>query len=257
VDEPKVGAVGFRRHYTLGILSQSILWPLAVAGAVAGATGYGIAGRSSQMLGRSVYRGAGKRRSISFSFDDGPSEGSRRLLDYLAAEQIKATFFECGMNVARHPAIAREIHAAGHEIGNHTFSHPRLCLRSPGTIYSELSQAQETIEAETGAVPTLFRAPYGLRWVGLDAAQRRLNLLGVMWTVIGNDWMWPAQRIADLVLRKADAAGIICLHDGRDVQPKPDISETLAAMRRIVPVLRERGYRFETVSELLRPDLAI
>jgi peptidoglycan/xylan/chitin deacetylase (PgdA/CDA1 family) len=82
--------------------------------------------------------------------------------------------------------------------------------------------------------------------------QKRLGLLGVMWTVIGRDWVLPAHRIAARVLRKASPGGIICLHDGRGIQPKPDISEMLTALKEIVPVLKDRGYGFETVSELLR-----
>lgn len=224
---------------------------------------YGVRGRSSQLFGPSVYRGRGKRKSIALTFDDGPSEGSLTLVDYLEEQQVRATFFQCGMNVRRHPEIARSIHAAGHEIGNHTYSHARLCPRisrkpnllSPESIYSELSRAQEAIRSETGVNPTLFRAPYGLRWIGLAEAQRRLSLLGVMWTVIGNDWKWPAQRIAKLVLRKSDPGGIICLHDGRDIQPKPDISETLLAIREIIPALKDKGYSFETVSELVKQDM--
>ncbi len=236
---------------------------VAVGGAVLGAA-YGVRGRSSQLFGPSIYRGRGKRKSIALTFDDGPSEGSLALIDYLEEQQVKATFFQCGMNVRRHPEIARRIYAAGHEIGNHTYSHARLCPRisrkpnllSPESIYRELSQAQQAIRSETGVNPTLFRAPYGLRWVGLAEAQRSLNLLGVMWTVIGHDWEWPAPRIAKLVLRKSNPGGIICLHDGRDIQPKPDISQMLIAIREIIPALKAKGYFFETVSELLKPDRA-
>jgi peptidoglycan/xylan/chitin deacetylase (PgdA/CDA1 family) len=232
----------------------------AAAFTVVGAAAYSIAGRSSQVFGPSVYRGPGRRRSLSLTFDDGPSEGSLRLIDYLGKHEIKATFFECGANVCRHADIARTIRDAGHEIGNHTYSHPCLCPRltwnlnvhSPAFIDREFSMTQQTIQDETGITPTLLRAPYGLRWYGMRAVQRRLGLLGVMWTVIGRDWVLPAERIAARVLRKASPGGIICLHDGRGIEPKPDISEMLKALRQIVPVLKDRGYAFETVSELLR-----
>jgi peptidoglycan/xylan/chitin deacetylase (PgdA/CDA1 family) len=239
-----------------------------VAGAAAlggvGIAAYGIRGRSAQMFGPSVYRGAGKRRSVAITFDDGPSEGSLRLLEYLDQRGVPATFFQCGQNVLRNPQIARIIQAHGHEIGNHTYSHPRLCpsltgrprLKSPDFIYTELSRTQEIIEGEVGVVATLFRAPYGLRWYGLGSAQRWLHLLGVMWTVIGHDWEWPGHRVAELVLRRATPGGIICLHDGRDIQPRPDVSEMITAVRRIVPILQDQGFKFETVSQLLRPDPA-
>lgn len=233
----------------------------AAAIAAIGAAAYSIAGRSSQVFGPSVYRGPGKRPSLALTFDDGPSEGSLRLIDYLAEQNVRATFFECGANVRRHPHIARAVHESGHEIGNHTYSHPCLCprltwdlnLHSPAFIDCEFSEAQHVIHGETGVTPTLLRAPYGLRWHGMRAVQKRLRLLGVMWTVIGRDWVLPAEQIAERVLKKAAPGGIICLHDGRGIRPKPDISQMLRALRQIVPVLKDRGYGFETVSELLRP----
>ena len=231
----------------------------AVAGGVAGTVVYGVRGRSAQVFGPSVYRGSGKRRSVALTFDDGPSESSLDLIHYLAKERVRATFFQCGMNVARQGKVARAIAQEGHEIGNHTFSHPRLAPRlgwklnvhSPAFVYEEFARTQDILQAETGTKPVLLRAPYGMRWFGMQAMQRRLGLLGVMWTVIGHDWEWPAQQVANLVLAKASAGGIVCLHDGRDVRANPDISETLGAVRRIVPVLKDRGYSFETVSQLL------
>jgi peptidoglycan-N-acetylglucosamine deacetylase len=243
----------------LPLVKEHVAAAIGMTAAVVGAAAYSIAGRSSQVFGPSVWRGAGRRRSLSLTFDDGPSEGSLRLIDYLAQQDIKATFFECGLNVRRHPQISRAVRDAGHEIGNHTYSHPCLCprlawnlnLHSPSFIDEEFSAAQKIIYDATGVTAKLLRAPYGLRWYGIGAVQRRLGLLGVMWTVIGRDWAWPADRVVNLVLRKASPGGIICLHDGRGVQPRPDISEMLAALRQIVPMLKDEGYSFETVSELL------
>ena len=93
-----------------------------------------------------------------------------------------------------------------------------------------------------------------MRWYGLGAAQRRLGLLGVLWTVIGHDWEWPADRIAAYVLDHVAPGGILCLHDGRDIQQQVDGSEMLAAVQLIVPALKARGYTFQTVSELLTPE---
>jgi peptidoglycan/xylan/chitin deacetylase (PgdA/CDA1 family) len=233
------------------------------AAACVSAAAYGIAGRSSQVFGPSVYCGPGNRRSLALTFDDGPSDHSLRLIEYLASQDIKATFFECGMNVRRHPQISRTIYEAGHEIGNHTYSHPCLCprltwnlnLHSPTFIDNEFSSAQLVIQEETGCTPTLLRAPYGLRWYGMRAVQQKLRLVGVMWTVIGHDWNWPAHRIAEFVIRKASPGGIVCLHDGRGVQPNPDVTPMLAAIRQIVPPLKDKGYSFETVTELLRPGV--
>ncbi len=81
--------------------------------------------------------------------------------------------------------------------------------------------------------------------------QHKLALLGVLWTVIGYDWRWPAGRIAKHVVDRSFPGGIICLHDGRGVNRDPDIGSTVEAVRQIVPVLKDRGYSFETVSNLL------
>jgi peptidoglycan/xylan/chitin deacetylase (PgdA/CDA1 family) len=124
-------------------------------------------------------------------------------------------------------------------------------LKSRRFIEGEFMQAQRIITGETGVAPMMMRPPYGLRWFGMGSVQLKLSLLDVLWTVIGNDWKWPAQRIAETVLNAATPGGIICLHDGRAIKPNPDISETLNAVRALIPVLRDQGYEFETVSSLL------
>lgn len=173
------------------------------------------------------------------------------MLEYLYKENVWATFFQCGMNVRRLPHIAGQVAAAGHQLGNHTYSHPQLLFKSREFIEQEFMDTQKIITEETGIAPMLLRAPYGCRWMGLREVQRKLSLLGVMWTVIGNDWRWPADRIAKHVLSRVCPGGIICLHDGRAVQAKPDISNTLTALRRIVPVLKDNGYKFEIISDLI------
>lgn len=225
---------------------------------------YLVHGRSSQTFGATVHQGAGKRRSVALTFDDGPSPQTADLLEYLRAEGIKATFFQCGLNVLRQPALAKRVAAEGHEVGNHTFSHARLCpqisrapnIRSPRNIYRELADTQEILGKTSGKTPTLFRPPYGLRWFGVGGAQRRLGLLNVLWTVIAHDWEWPAERIAQHVLPHVTPGGILCFHDGRDTEAKVDLSEMLAALKLVIPVLKQQGYAFETVTELLTPDPA-
>jgi peptidoglycan/xylan/chitin deacetylase (PgdA/CDA1 family) len=229
---------------------------IGAAGAVMGATGwmgYAVRGRSSSVFAPSVYHGARTRRALALTFDDGPSESTPALLELLAQHKVRATFFMCGRNVRRCPAIARQVAAAGHEIGNHTDSHPRLDFHVPEFIYRELALAQETIHINTGATPRLFRPPYGVRWFGLRSAQERLHLMGVMWTVIGNDWRLPAARIARLVLGRASNGAIICLHDGRATTRTPDIRQTIEAVEFAIPALKERGFQFETVSQILCP----
>jgi peptidoglycan/xylan/chitin deacetylase (PgdA/CDA1 family) len=223
----------------------------AVLGGVSATLAYGSISKSSQLFGPSVYRGPGCRRSIALTFDDGPSESTLPLLEYLAKEKVYATFFQCGMNVRRLPRIAGEVAAHGHQLGNHTYSHPKLLFKSRDFIDQEFTRTQRIVYSETGFVPMLLRAPYGFRWFGMNSVQQKLALLGVMWTVIGNDWRWPADRIAKHVLAHSSPGGIICLHDGRRVEPNPDVTAMLAAVRQIVPTLKDQGYRFEIVSDLL------
>lgn len=212
---------------------------------------YAVRGKSSSILAPSVYRGNPARSAIALTFDDGPSESTPALLEILAEHSVPATFFMCGVNVRRLPQIAREVASAGHEIGNHSDSHSRLYFHSPEFIYRELALAQETIRKVTAKTPAFFRAPYGARWFGLRRAQQRLSLKGAMWTVIGRDWKWPSGRISRLLLRRASNGCIICLHDGRLVQRTPDIRATLDAVAYVIPVLKDRGFQFDTLSRII------
>ncbi|HSP69388.1 MAG TPA: polysaccharide deacetylase family protein [Bryobacteraceae bacterium] len=221
--------------------------------AAAGFMGYAVRGRSSRVFGESFYHGDRSRPVLALTFDDGPSEATPKLLDALDRFRVPATFFMCGANVRRCPGVAREVAARGHELGNHTDSHPRLDFKSPRFIYREIAQAQTAIQETTGLAPRWFRAPYGVRWFGVAQAQQLLGLRGVMWTVIGRDWKWPSERVSGLLLNTAANGGIICLHDGRGVRPSPDIQATIQAVEFALPRLQERGFRFLTLSQTLCP----
>ena len=212
---------------------------------------YAVRGRSSTLLAPSIYRGARTRPAIALTFDDGPSESTPELLSILSRYNAPATFFECGMNVRRLPSVAREAVKAGHEIGNHTNSHPHLYFKSRAFILRELTSAQETIESIAGVSPRFFRAPYGVRWFGLRRAQKLLNLTGVMWTTIGVDWKLPVDRVVTRLFSGARNGAILCLHDGRTVEARPDIRVTLEAVKQIIPKLIDRGFHFETISQIL------
>lgn len=235
---------------------------LTALGAVsAAAIDHGIRYKSSRLMDRSIYRGPGDRKAVALTFDDGPSPSTLDLLAYLREQHVRATFFQGGLLVKRYPAIAQQVHGEGHEIGNHGYSHVRLkpqLGRPPHVpslrfIYRELAETQRLLTEICGEAPRLFRAPYGKRWVGLDLVRKRLGLLGVQWTVIGHDWEWPAKDVAQHVLRHSVPGAIICLHDGR---ADNDASDLLRALDMIIPTLRDQGYSFETVSELLREKTA-
>jgi len=215
---------------------------------------WAVHGRSSEVFGRSVWRGPRTRRALALTFDDGPSETTPQILDLLARYNVAATFFQCGNNVERLPEVARAVRQAGHEIGNHSHSHSILSLRPRRFIEQELWLAQEVIEERTGARPVWFRAPYGVRWFGIGHVLERLRLTGVMWTVIGYDWKRKAGAVVERVAGAVSNGAIVCLHDGRELHVKPDIAVTLEAVRRLVPLLLDQGYKFETVSRLICPN---
>jgi peptidoglycan/xylan/chitin deacetylase (PgdA/CDA1 family) len=217
-----------------------------------GLTGYGVFSRKSTLLAPSIWRGPTDQPAIAITFDDGPSESTADVLAILQQHRIAATFFQCGANVRRLPQVAREVCATGHELGNHTDTHPRLCFKSPGFIYRELARTQEAMEQVTGVRPTLFRAPFGLRWYGLRRAQLRLGLTGVMWTAIGYDWSRPAEHVIQIFLDQATNGAIFCLHDGRRTRANPDISATVKALAALVPTLLDRGFHFESVGSMMR-----
>lgn len=229
---------------------------LAAAAGIGGMA-WAVRGRSSTVFGPSVWRGPERERSgrkaVAMTFDDGPSPATSRILELLASYRAPATFFQCGENVRRTPELSAAIRAEGHEIGNHSQTHPNCALKSSSFIHGEFRRAQEAIAEASGKAPVLMRPPYGVRWFGFREMQRSLGLLGVMWTVIGLDWKLPAPAIAWRVLSQVSNGAIICLHDGRGTLKNPLVDDTIEALRRIVPALLEKGYHFDTVSQLLCP----
>lgn len=228
---------------------EEVLIPAAAA---VGFSAWAVRGKSSSVVAPSVWHGNRKRSAIALTFDDGPSESTPALLKLLEEHKVKATFFMCGQNVRRLKEIAQAVSAAGHEIGNHTDSHAALYLKSPGFIDREISSAQESIYQITNTTPKFFRAPYGVRWPGLRRAQARLNLTGVMWTAIARDWKLSAADISKSLLNKTENGSIFCFHDGCELQRAPDIRATLEAVESMLPILKERGFSLETVTEILR-----
>jgi peptidoglycan-N-acetylglucosamine deacetylase len=235
------------------LLSRRAAVPAAAGACAAGLMAWAVRGRSSAVFGPSVWRGDRGRRAIALTFDDGPSESTPRLLEILDRCGAPATFFQIGANVERLPEVARAVREAGHEIGNHSHTHPYFHFKTAAFMQAELARAQRAIAGAAGVEPRLMRAPYGVRWPGIGRAQRRLELMGVMWTVIGYDWRLTADRIVRRVVGKAASGAIVCLHDGRELRRDPPVAETLEAVRRLVPMLRDRGFELKTVSQLLCP----
>src|SRR4051794_10908391 len=174
--------------YSAAPYNRPFMRPLVPLAASAAFLAWAVRGRSASVFGKSHSRGPRSRPALALTFDDGPSESTPEILGILDRHRVPATFFQCGANVERLRAVAAEVRAAGHEIGNHSHTHPMLCFRSAAFIEEELRRAQEAIGHFTGVAPVWFRAPFGVRWFGLRAAQEKLGLTGVMWSAIGYDW---------------------------------------------------------------------
>ncbi|MFQ3670251.1 MAG: polysaccharide deacetylase family protein [Verrucomicrobiia bacterium] len=183
---------------------------------------------------------------VSLTFDDGPHPlHTPRLLDILAREGVLATFFVIGKNVQSYPGVAQRIVAEGHEIANHTWSHPDLMLLAESRVAEEIERCQTVIQEVTGRTPTLFRPPYGSfsrargGWL-----KSTYGLTTVMWSVDPQDWRLPGTSVvAQRMLAAVHQGAILLAHDIH--------APTIEAMRTVVPGLKSRGYTCLTTSGLL------
>lgn len=183
---------------------------------------------------------------IAMTFDDGPSATlTPKLLDLLAAHKMKATFFVVGENVAAHPEILKRAAREGHEIANHTWTHPNLGKMGDEAIRRELQRTEDAITAATGARPTLMRPPYG----SLSARQSgwihdTYGYRIIIWDVDPLDWKRPGSRVVtSRIVTEARPGSIILAHD---IHPA-----TVEAMPATFDQLEAKGFKFVTVSELL------
>ena len=223
----------------------------AVTGIGVGCVHYAAYAVRSQWLGTTDWRGPASTGSIALTFDDGPTDDTERILDRLAAGDVRAAFFMVGRQVERHPAIARRVVAEGHEVGNHSYSHPAYLYRSARETRRELERTQEVIAATAGVRPYWARPPYGVRSRAYFAAARDLGLRTVQWTVSGYDWKpRPAERIALDVIRNLSAGSIVLLHDG-DSEGKRDRRATVAAVPRIIAAAHARQLTISPLARLL------
>lgn len=205
----------------------------------------------SQWLGPTDWHGRDDAAQVALTFDDGPSADTDRILDILAERNLRATFFMIGRHVEHLPQTARRAAAEGHEIGNHSYSHPIYLYRGPRETRRQLERAQAVITDTTGIRPKVARPPGGVRTPAYFAVTRSLGLRTVQWDVAGFDWKRrSAKRIASDVLRQARAGSIILLHDG-DSERKRDRCETVAALPLIIQGLHARSLRIVPLAQLL------
>ncbi|WP_340384107.1 polysaccharide deacetylase family protein [Streptomyces sp. SS7] len=191
-----------------------------------------------------------KTKCVALSFDGGPSPTTPGLLDILRQDGLHATFFAQGKgHIAKYPDILRRMAAEGHEIGDHTWTHPRLTDLDEAGARRELARTQDAIERITGERPVLMRPPEGRTNRKVAEVCRELGLAQVLWSVTAKDYeTTDSALITRRVLDQTHRDGIILLHDLH--------KGTVPAVPGIIKALEQRGYTIVTVSQLLAPAKA-
>lgn len=182
---------------------------------------------------------------FALTFDDGPwPEYTREILQILKDNNVKATFFMVGQELSRRPKIGREVRDAGHAIGNHSWDHPSR----PRDPVGQIQRTDAAIKRELGFAPTFFRPPYGILKNGMAKQARKEGQAVLIWSADCADWKRPgSDHIARMIIGQASPGGIALMHDGGGNR-----SQTVAALPIIIRELRERGYRFVTIPELMK-----
>jgi peptidoglycan/xylan/chitin deacetylase (PgdA/CDA1 family) len=214
--------------------------------------------RTVQAFGRIVARVETESRVVALTFDDGPTRTAMdEVLRTLESQRVRGTFFVNGIHLEQAPELGRRLVAAGHELGNHTYAHERMVLRSPAFIRSEVERTDALIRAAGQAGEIYFRPPFGWKLLGLPWYLWRTDRTTVTWDIdadrppIGSD----PERIAAECVRAARPGAIILMHPWY-----PSRAPSRAALALLIDRLRAQGYVFVTVRELLtgvgdeRPD---
>ncbi|MEK4387322.1 polysaccharide deacetylase family protein [Solibacillus sp. FSL W7-1464] len=181
-------------------------------------------------------------KKIALTFDDGPHpKVTRQILKTLEKYEAKATFFVVGQEVKEHPEILKEVHNAGHEIGNHTFNHEKLTKLKPEKIKQQIQSADTIIKSTIGHQATVFRPPYG----SYDKTiTDQLTVPNVLWTIDTLDWKHRDPKKTVLAVKeRAKNGSIILMHDIHQA--------TADALDEVLAMLQKQGYEFVTVSDLL------
>jgi peptidoglycan-N-acetylglucosamine deacetylase len=202
-----------------------------------------------QVAGEIIDRVPASEKIVALTFDDGPSyTGVKRLLPILRDADVKATFFVVGKALDKNPELGRRLVDEGHALGNHSYSHKRMIMKSSVFIDYEISRTDELIRSTGYSGPIYFRPPYGKKLVMLPYYLDRTNRTTIMWDVAPDsfDEIVDAKGIIDAAVRDVRPGSIVLLHS---------MASTGAISASAVPGLIERlrsdGYRFVTVPELI------
>jgi peptidoglycan-N-acetylglucosamine deacetylase len=226
---------------------------ITAAAAAVTAAGYQSMSPTGQWYGR-TFTGLGRgTRKLALTYDDGPNDPhTLRLLEVLASHDVHATFFLIGRFVRQRPDIVREVIKAGHVVGNHTFTHPLLMLKSAAEIHRELIDCRAAIQDVTGKHANLFRPPFGGRRPAVLRIAREQELEPIMWNVTGYDWNAPSAEVIEQTCAKQIRGGdVILLHDGRHKEMGADRAQTVIATDKLISRYKAAEYEFVTIPKML------
>jgi len=213
----------------------------------------GMTSMQSQVFGRVYWRGDPEVKAVALTFDDGPSEPfTGMVLDLLAEHNVKATFFVIGDNLRHNPDLAARIVGEGHELANHSQTHPWVFKMRFESIREDIKLCQDEIERAAGYRPRFFRQPVGLNNPSVMKVVDGMGMVMVGWQARAYDgFNVSSGRVVSRILKSVRPGGIILLHDGCDGVMECDRTPTVEALKVIIPALKEKGYEFKTVSGLL------
>jgi peptidoglycan/xylan/chitin deacetylase (PgdA/CDA1 family) len=183
------------------------------------------------------------RGAIALTIDDGPSPVyTPQILQLLQQYRVTASFSMIGIQVNAYPQVAREVVDAGHRVMNHTWTHANLPALAAPDIFTQMTRASDVIHSVTGVQPSFFRAPYG-NWSPTVIEQcERMHMIPLDWSVDPRDWARPGvASIVDNIMQNTRPGSIILEHDGGG-----DRSETVAALRIVLPRLLAAGFKFQS-----------
>ncbi len=222
-------------------------------GLAAGGYAYAAMWPGSKLFGSALIAPA-RPGELALTFDDGPNPAwTPRLLDILASFDVRATFFMVGSHAQAAPALVRRVVAAGHVVGNHSWSHPNLAYTRTSRVRDELARSKQTLEELTGSPIRYFRPPFGARRPAVLRAARELGMVPVLWNAMTSDWSEPSAdkivaRLAskiDRLERRGRAANIV-LHDGNHLDMAANRGPSMAAAGQLLARYKE-SHRFVTV----------
>jgi peptidoglycan/xylan/chitin deacetylase (PgdA/CDA1 family) len=205
--------------------------------------------RSFQFLGELHHSVSTQERVMALTFDDGPNPfNTPAILELLHQYQAKATFFMIGTELEKHPDLGRQVVAAGHQLGNHSYSHRRMLLRSPAWTREELDRTDALIRGLGYEGEIMFRSPYGKKFLILPYVLWRTQRRNILWNVESRDTETQDPTELEAATLSAITPGsIVIFHDGG--APKPG---TLATLEKLLRSYQAEGWRFVRVDELLQ-----